>query len=121
MTRSITASEQAAIRARLQDRYGTLGRSTPSKAARAKLEATRDRAPDAQASPMLVSPLDLPRPPFVVRALASLSYGATAQSISEFNALGTTDTQRLANYVDWQLDWANIDDSAVETRLLNAG
>lgn len=121
MTRSITASEQAAIRTRLQDRYGTLGRSTPSKAARAKLDATQSAAPDVQASPLLVSPLDLPRPPFVVRALASLSYGATAQSISEFNALGTTDTQRLANYVDWQLDWANIDDSAVETRLLNAG
>jgi len=66
-------------------------------------------------------PLDLPRPSLAIRVLGNLSYGATPQSIAQFNALGSTDAQRLANYVDWQLDWAAIDDSAVETRLTNAG
>ncbi len=65
--------------------------------------------------------LTLPRPPFAVQVLNRLSYGATPVTIAEFNALGTGDRQRLANYVDWQLDWNAIDDSAVETRLTAAG
>ncbi|UJB21710.1 MULTISPECIES: DUF1800 domain-containing protein [Lysobacter] len=125
MTRSLSASEQAALRQHLLQRYGALGRGTPSKAARAKLDGASGAAPlaspDLHAAPVTVLPKDLPRPPFWIRVLGNLSYGATTQSIAEFNALGTTDAQRLANYVDWQLDWANIDDSAVETRLTNAG
>ncbi|MBT2745277.1 MULTISPECIES: DUF1800 domain-containing protein [unclassified Lysobacter] len=125
MTRSLSASEQAALRQHLLQRYGALGRGTPSKAARAKLDGASGTAPlaspDLHAAPVTVLPKDLPRPPFWIRVLGNLSYGATTQSIAEFNALGTTDAQRLANYVDWQLDWANIDDSAVETRLTNAG
>lgn len=117
MNRTLSASEQAATRSRLVQRYGALGRSAPSKAARAKLAG---EAPPADAFAAAL-PLDLPRPPFWIRVLGNLSYGATPQSIAEFNALGTTDTQRLANYVDWQLDWRAIDDSAVETRLANAG
>jgi uncharacterized protein (DUF1800 family) len=125
MTRSLSASEQAALRQHLLQRYGALGRGTPSKAARAKLDGASGAAPlaspDVHAAPVTVLPKDLPRPPFWIRVLGNLSYGATTQSIAEFNALGTTDAQRLANYVDWQLDWANIDDSAVDTRLTNAG
>ncbi|MBX9403467.1 DUF1800 domain-containing protein [Lysobacter sp. BMK333-48F3] len=118
MNRTLSASEQAATRSRLVQRYGALGRSAPSKAARAKLAGEAPPLADAFAAAL---PLDLPRPPFWIRVLGNLSYGATPQSIAEFNALGTTDTQRLANYVDWQLDWRAIDDSAVETRLANAG
>ncbi|WP_363797324.1 DUF1800 domain-containing protein [Lysobacter firmicutimachus] len=118
MNRTLSASEQAATRSRLVQRYGALGRSTPSKAARAKLAGEAPAPADAFAAAL---PLDLPRPPFWIRVLGNLSYGATPQSIAEFNALGTTDTQRLANYVDWQLDWRAIDDSAVEARLANAG
>ncbi len=65
--------------------------------------------------------LTLARPPFAVRMLSNLSYGITPQSLSEFNALGSTDMERLANWVDWQLDWSAIDDSAVENRLSGAG
>jgi uncharacterized protein (DUF1800 family) len=65
--------------------------------------------------------LALARPPFAVRVLGNLSYGATAQTIAEFNALGGNDIERLANYVDWQLDWTAIDDSAVDNRLAAAG
>lgn len=65
--------------------------------------------------------LTLARPPFAVRALGNLSYGATSATIAEFNALGSTDAQRLANYVDWQLDWTAIDDRAVDARLAAAG
>lgn len=118
MNRTLSASEQAATRSRLVQRYGALGRSAPSKAARAKLAGQAPAPADAFAAAL---PLDLPRPPFWIRVLGNLSYGATPQSIAEFNALGATDTERLANYVDWQLDWRAIDDSAVETRLANAG
>lgn len=65
--------------------------------------------------------LTLARPPFAVRMLSNLSFGITPQALSEFNALGANDAERLANWVDWQLEWQAIDDSAVETRLTNAG
>ena len=65
--------------------------------------------------------LTLPRPPFAVRALNNLGFGATTASISEFNGLGGDDTTRLTRHVDAQLNWQAIDDSAVETRLANAG
>jgi uncharacterized protein (DUF1800 family) len=66
-------------------------------------------------------PIELARPPFAVRALNNLSYGATAASIAEFNALGANDNARMTAYVDWQLNPAAIDDSAVESRLSTAG
>ena len=63
----------------------------------------------------------LATPPFAVRALNNLSYGATAASIAEFNALGASDTARMTAYVDWQLDPAAIDDSALDARLAAGG
>ena len=65
--------------------------------------------------------LTLPTPPFAVRVLNNLGYGATTASVAEFNALGGDDATRLAKYVDAQLNWQSIDDSAVQTRLANAG
>ena len=65
--------------------------------------------------------LTLPRAPFAVRVLNHLTYGATAQAIADFDALGSNDSARLAAFVDRQLDWSSIDDSAVETRLASAG
>lgn len=133
MTRSLSASEHTAMRNRLLQRYGALGAGALSKAARAKLDSAGDGTgygandfgrigpPRPQDWPAMPLPLDLPRPPLAIRALGNLSYGATPQSIAEFNALGNTEQKRLANYVDWQLDWSAIDDSALETRLLNAG
>ena len=63
----------------------------------------------------------LPKPSLAIRALNNLSYGATPATIAEFNALGSNDTARLTAYVDWQLNWSAIDDSAVESRLAAAG
>jgi uncharacterized protein (DUF1800 family) len=63
----------------------------------------------------------LARPPFAVRVLNHLTYGATAESIAAFNALGGNDDARLTAFVDRQLDPASIDDSAVEARLTAAG
>jgi uncharacterized protein (DUF1800 family) len=61
--------------------------------------------------------LTLAPPPFAVRMLRNLSFGPTPGTIAEFNALGSTDVQRLANWVDWQLDWRAIDDSALDARI----
>ena len=60
-------------------------------------------------------------PPFAVRVLNHLGYGATAASIAEFNALGGSDAARLAAYVDHQLAWSSIDDGAAEALLAAAG
>ena len=65
--------------------------------------------------------LTLQRAPFAVRALNHLTFGATATSITEFNALGANDTARLTAFVDQQLNTAGINDSALDTRLTNAG
>jgi uncharacterized protein (DUF1800 family) len=68
--------------------------------------------------PQLVA---LPRPSLAIRTLNNLAFGATPAEIGAFNALGTSDTARLTAWVDKQLNWSAIDDSAVETRLTNAG
>lgn len=65
--------------------------------------------------------LTLPTPPFAVRVLNNMSYGATPESIAEFNAMGSSDRARLTAWVDRQLDPAAIDDSAVDARLASAG
>lgn len=62
-------------------------------------------------------PLPMPRPPFAVRALNNLTYGATATSLAEFQDLGASDVARMTAFVDQQLDPESIDDSAVQTRL----
>ncbi len=64
--------------------------------------------------------LTLPRPPFAVRVLNHLTFGATAASIAEFNALGSSDNARLTAFVDQQLNPAAINDSALDTRLTSA-
>jgi uncharacterized protein (DUF1800 family) len=63
----------------------------------------------------------LQRAPFAVRVLNNMTFGATAASIAEFNALGANDTARLTAFVDQQLNPAAINDSALDTRLSTAG
>ena len=114
------------VKARQQRLYGARWASTTLPPARdAEAQSGPEAAPSAatHSSASMSNPrlLTLAPPSFTVRALNNLSYGATAQSIAEFNALGSNDFQRLANWVDWQLDWTGIDDSALETRLANAG
>ena len=65
--------------------------------------------------------LALPAPPFAVRVLNHLTFGATPASVTAFNALGANDTARLTAFLDQQLNPAAIDDSAMDARLTAAG
>ncbi len=65
--------------------------------------------------------LALQRAPFAVRVLNNMTFGVSAASLAEFNALGANDSARLTAFVDQQLNPAAIDDSAFETRLSNSG
>jgi uncharacterized protein (DUF1800 family) len=84
-------------------------------------ERTVQPAVGTGAAALAADPLTLARAPFAVRMLRNLSFGPTPASIAEFQAFGSTDAQRLANWVDWQLDYASIDDSGVDARLSRAG
>ncbi|MFC3715693.1 DUF1800 domain-containing protein [Luteimonas soli] len=79
--------------------------------------------PDAPSMGGMSAPqrITLPRPSLAIRALGNMSYGATASDIAAFNAIGSNDVERLTLWVDDQLDWEAIDDSAVESRLAAAG
>jgi uncharacterized protein (DUF1800 family) len=116
----------ARIKARHQRLYGARRASAPLPPAREEA-AQPDTEVTASSASHSRSPMSNPRlrtldkPGFTVRALNNMSYGATPTSIAEFNALGGNDFDRLANWVDWQLDWSSIDDSALDARLANAG
>jgi len=113
------------VRQRLNRLYGWKGGeraspkdTTPAPDVVAVTSQSGGRVMMGQSNPRL---LTMARPPFAVQALNHLSYGATAATVAEFNALGSNDRQRLAAYVDWQLNWDAIDDSAVTNRLNAAG
>ena len=107
MAGDLHPGQAAAIRTAFRKRYDLRG--TPRyQTAPAAQDAAR-RAPSMSAPSMssLSRPslVKLPRPAFAVRVLNNLSFGATAASIAEFNALGSDDTTRLTRYVDAQLAW----------------
>lgn len=119
MTPSLSQAERALLERAHRQRYQLARppRYQPAPAA---------AAPRAMAGPAAQKTsrgrlLTLAKPPFAVRVLNNMSYGATPASIAEFNALGSTDPARLTAWVDRQLNPAAIDDSAVATRLANAG
>ncbi len=116
-------SLQQQVRQRHQRLYGLKGGERAAPKITEAVAETQAASPGGKTSANMSLPrlVTLPRPPFAVQALNHLSYGATPTTIAEFNALGSTDRQRLANYVDWQLDWDNISDAAVESRLTAAG
>ncbi|MEO8367411.1 MAG: DUF1800 domain-containing protein [Pseudoxanthomonas sp.] len=115
------------VKARQQRLYGARWASTtppPARDEQAQAQGDTEGASVASHSSSSMSNprlMTLAKPAFAVRALNNLSYGATSQSIAEFNALGSNDFQRLANWVDWQLDWTSINDSALDARLASAG
>jgi uncharacterized protein (DUF1800 family) len=115
MTQSLTASQKRQLQTAHAARYRLKGmpRFQPGPAATA--------GGPVMAGSTRPTLLTLPKPPFAIRVLNNLSYGATQASIAAFNALGSSDTARLTAYVDQQLDWQSIDDSAVEQRLAAAG
>ncbi len=98
-------------------------RGEPSEATASPAAAPAQAAAMAMSSSPSSQPdlMTLPRPPFAVRALNNLGYGATPAAVAEFNALGANDTVRMTAYVDRQLNPAAIDDSALDARLAAAG
>lgn len=135
MSKRMSPIRQAAIRSALYRRYNI---TAPPRFDR-YVERQPALAPELVASPVQSAPgpvmsggpstsrssqptlLTLARPPLAIRALGNMTYGATAADIAAFNALGGSDTARLTAWVDQQLNWSTINDSAVETRLTNAG
>ena len=119
------AQKVAEVRLRHQKLYGYRGQRVPAVDKSAGFEASASAARSGSSPAMSNSStprlMTLAPAPFAVRMLNNLSYGATPTTIAEFNALGGSDPQRLANYVDWQLDWPAISDAPVEQRLSAAG
>lgn len=69
----------------------------------------------------VTSPWLLPTPSLQVRTYSRLTYGLTPTSAAEFAALGSTPDQRHDNFVEQQLAWSSINDSACDSRLAAAG
>lgn len=63
----------------------------------------------------------LPPVPMAILALNRLTFGIRPGDVDAFNALGSTDDERLQNFVVQQLNPDSIDDSDFETRYNNAG
>lgn len=111
--------EQAdAIRAAFATRYQLRHPPRYQAVHRAPASAMSAPATAPSSPPGIVS---MAKPAFAVRALNNLGYGATAATIAEFNALGANDVARMTAYVDRQLAWATIDDSALDARIAAAG
>lgn len=114
-------SLQEAVRRRHAALYGVSAGMVGDPRFAPRLDATEEAAGHLQAGSSNPRLLSLAKPPFAVRILNNLSYGATMTTVAEFNALGSTDAQRLANWVDWQLDWNAISDAPLATRFAEAG
>ncbi len=136
MARPLSNSRRKAMHTVIARRYGLAGplrfKSPPNRLPEAATPgATTDVIAALQRTPRMSGPstanisqaelLTLQRAPFAVRALNHLTFGVTPALISQFNALGANDTARLTAFVDQQLNPAAIDDSALDTRLANAG
>ncbi len=80
-------------------------------------QSSQRRARRAQASSSKAVSL----PPLAIIALNRLAFGPRPGDVADFNGLGTTDIERLQNYVDQQLDPASIDDSDLDNRIVAAG
>jgi uncharacterized protein (DUF1800 family) len=58
---------------------------------------------------------------FANHCLDRMTYGARPDDIQAFNALGVDDDARLLAFLDQQLDWSNIDDSAFDAKMAPLG
>lgn len=61
------------------------------------------------------------RPPEAIRVLAKMGYGHDADSLARYAAGGSTDAARRQAWIESQLDWTSIDDTAVDARLTAPG
>lgn len=75
-----------------------------------------DPIPVAGAAPQLAGTA----PPLAQIALNRMGFGPRKGDVAAFNALGASDSARLAAYVEQQLNPAAIDDSACDARLAAA-
>lgn len=128
MAQRLSPMKRALLRSAILRRYDLKGRPRfqPYRPREAEATPPAAAAPATGKAPSmsrLSQPtlLTLARPSLAIRALGNLSYGATAADIAAFNAGGSNDTARLTAWVDKQLNMTASDDSAVETRLANAG
>lgn len=58
--------------------------------------------------------LALQRPSTALRIIGHLTFGYNRELFQFYSGLGSTAIQRWRNFVDYQLDWAAIDDSAMQ-------
>ena len=58
---------------------------------------------------------------FANHCLDRMTFGARPDDISAFNALGVNDDSRLSAFLNQQLDWSSIDDSAFEAKMVPLG
>jgi uncharacterized protein (DUF1800 family) len=58
---------------------------------------------------------------FANHCLDRMTFGARPAEIASFNALGADDDSRLQAYLDQQLDWSSVDDSAFTARIAPLG
>ena len=107
---------RAAHAAPLLQRTSGAGRTPESAAARLRALSLRPRAR------LRWNPLEsIDAAPLAVRVLGRMGFGPRPGDVEAFDALGATDSARVAAYVEQQLDPAGIDDADVETRLAAAG
>lgn len=101
---------------------------------RAAAAAYVQREPDGMPAPAFANPVmhhpDRPveglaalpaPPPAAVIAYTRLGFGPTPAEITAFNALGSTDSQRLSAWLDQQCAPASINDSACNNRIAQSG
>ena len=96
MSRAVWWASSGTINKTLAQRYGDGRRVTTQPFQR----SVTDEAPAEMAGAARVSTAEvvtLAPPPFPVRMLRNLSFGPTPATIAEFNALGSTNSRRLAN------------------------
>lgn len=124
MATFIQAGTEPAIRAHLARRYPQLHDTTMRGrrvAVRTRTSTTVTMEPSVALAWAQAAAVTLQRPAFAVRVLNNMTFGATLADVAAFNALGSTEAGRLTAYVDQQLNWASIDDSALEQRLADGG
>jgi len=118
------ATTRAAMQGVFATRYGIASKALlpprtypPRPTPRPPVDRTRPPGTIGRYRPVL----GMAMPSLAVRTLLQLTYGLAPTSLAEFAALGGSDQQRRTNFIESQLNWESIDDSAVENRLTAAG
>ena len=103
---------------------GTLAASSLLAACAAEQTPTATQSPLEPQIPQIITPppevVNL-SVPLAVAVLNRMGFGPRPGDVDAFNALGSTDEERLRAYVEQQLNPDSIDDSEFETRYTAAG